>query len=66
MILFAISMFANLFIFQNREFFNTAADEMQDGASWHYVGPQDLDPTAKALPLEGGDGEKYILWKLKK
>ncbi len=66
MILFAVSMFTNLFLFHNREFFDTALDEMQDGASWHYVGPQDLDPTAKSLPLEGGDGKKYILWKLKK
>ena len=46
---------------------------MQDGASWHYVGPSDLDPTALSIPLQCIDtdtrepcGEKYILFKLKK
>ena len=45
---------------------------MQDGMSWHYVGPSSLDPTALSIPLQCVDtdgepcGEKYILFKLKK
>ena len=42
------------------------------GAEWHQVGPQPLDPTAKAIPAQCIDpetnepcGEPYIIWKLK-
>ena len=42
------------------------------GAEWHQVGPQALDPTAKAIPAQCIDpetnepcGEPYIIWKLK-
>ena len=54
------------FYVDNREFFDLASKEMQDGARWQYVGPRPTDPTAKSLPLEGNDGEKFILFKLEK
>jgi len=54
------------FYIDNREFFDTAIEEMSSGASWEYTGPRPLDPTAKSLPLAGNDGEKFILFKLKK
>jgi hypothetical protein len=54
------------FFVDNREFFDLASKEMQDGASWEYVGPRPTDPSAKSLPLVGLDGEKYIIFKLKK
>ena len=55
-----------------KEFFKTAFEEMEQGAKWHYVGMQSLDPTAKAIPgrLCEPDtdtcGAPYIIWKLKK
>ena len=72
MIFSVLSLVVQLFIADNREFLIKANDQMQDGASWHYVGPSDLDPTALSIPLQciGMDGEpcgeKYILFKLKK
>ena len=45
---------------------------MKDGAEWHYVGPQSLDPTSKSIPAQVCDpetnvcDEPYIVWKLKK
>ena len=45
---------------------------MEQGAEWHYVGHQKIDPNAKAIPMQCVDqsgkpcGEKFILWKLKK
>ena len=66
-----ITHLLQLFIADNKDFLITAFDQMQDGASWEYVGPRDLDPTAKAIPLQcmNGDtpcGEPYIIYKLKK
>ena len=55
-----------MFYVDNKEFFDTAVQEMSSGASWEYTGPRPLDPTAKSLPLAGNDGEKFILFKLEK
>ncbi len=72
MIFSALSLVVQLFIADNREFLIKASEQMQDGMSWHYVGPSDLDPTALSIPLQCVDtdgepcGEKYILFKLKK
>ena len=72
MIFSALSLVVQLFIADNREFLIKANNQMQDGASWHYVGPSDLDPTSLSIPLQciGMDGEpcgeKYILFKLQK
>ena len=55
-----------MFYVDNREFFDLASKEMQDGASWEYVGPRPTDPASRSIPLQGLDGEKFILFKLKK
>ncbi len=54
----------------NYEFFHQVNKEIDQGAVWYYVGPQDLDPRAKSLPLQNvRDGEPvgkpFILWKLR-
>ena len=70
-------MFAILFIpvftffVENKDFFDTAFEQMEDGAEWHYVGPQKPDPKVKAISgrickSNGECGEYYIMWKLKK
>ena len=66
-----IAGFLGLFYADNAEFFDTATKQMKQGAEWHYVGPQALDPTAKSIPGQicdddGTCGEPYIIWKLKK
>jgi hypothetical protein len=62
-------LFSSLFIEENREFFDQAIKEMKQGAEWHYVGQQELDPTAKSIPGricdDDGCSAPYILWKLK-
>ena len=55
-----------MFYVDNKEFFDLASKEMQDGASWEYVGPRPTDPASRSIALEGLDGEKFILFKLKK
>ena len=57
---------STVFVADNEEFFDTAIEQMKDGAEWHYVGPQALDPTAKSIPGQVDDHEPYIIWKLKK
>tara|TARA_R100000963_G_C4598449_1_gene73070 strand:+ start:338 stop:547 length:210 start_codon:yes stop_codon:yes gene_type:complete len=66
MIFAAFMVMKIAFYIQNKEYFDLAAEQMQDGASWEYTGPRPTDPSAKSLPLVGLDGEKYIIFKLKK
>tara|TARA_R100001594_G_scaffold150540_1_gene212265 strand:- start:2020 stop:2232 length:213 start_codon:yes stop_codon:yes gene_type:complete len=60
-----------VFLVESKDFLETAVDEMQKGATWHYVGKRDPDPTAKAITGRicdpGTDicGKPYILFKLK-
>ena len=55
----------------NADFFKQAAEEREQGYTWHYTGKQALDPRSKAIPIQCMDGDKpcgepFILWKLKK
>ena len=61
-----------VFLVESKDFLETAVDEMQQGATWHYVGRQPLDPTAKSVAGRICEtqtnvcSDPYILWKLKK
>jgi hypothetical protein len=61
-----------LFIADNHDFLREAREQIEQGATWHYVGHQTIDPKAKSIPLQCVDqsgkpcGEKFILWKLKR
>ena len=67
-----ILLISALFVADNREFLKKARKQIDQGARWHYVGHQKIDPNAKAIPIQCVDhlgkpcGEKFILWKLKK
>ena len=61
-----LTLIGNLLFSENKEFFDTAEKEYQEGARWHYVGPQDLDPNSKSLPFQVENGKPYIIFKLKK
>jgi hypothetical protein len=55
----------------HHEFFYTVGKELDQGAKWHYVGRQPVDPNAKSLPMQwtvngNNIGEPFIAWKLKK
>ena len=68
---FALFSLASVLYSENTEFFERAIKEMGQGAEWHYVGRQPLDPTALAIPgricddITGKCSEPYIMWKLK-
>ena len=66
MIFAAFMVMKIAFYIQNKEYFDLAAEQMQDGASWEYTGPRPTDPTSLSIPLQGPDGEPYILFKLEK
>ncbi len=67
-----ILLISALFVADNHEFLKEAKEQMEQGAEWHYVGHQKIDPNAKAISMQCVDqsgkpcGEKFILWKLKK
>ena len=58
--------FLALFYADNQEFMDTAREQMKQGYEWDYVGPQELESTAKSIPLQVDSYEPYILFKLKK
>ena len=61
-----MTIFTTTFVVNNSEFLDTANKEINEGATWHYIGKQSLDPTAKSITLQMSDEEPYILFKLKK
>jgi len=63
-----VMSFGGLFIADNKEFFDTAEEQINQGAEWHYVGKSPLDPNSKSIPAQmctDGCDKPYILWKLK-
>ena len=50
-----------LFFTSNEEFFKQVEKDRAEGAVWHHVGKQPLDPNAKQIDIDG-----HIYWKLKK
>ena len=61
-----MALFGGLFYSDNAEFFDTASKQTSDGAKWHWVGKQPVNPEAKSIPLQVEGGDPYILWRLKK
>tara|TARA_R110002096_G_scaffold122129_2_gene264392 strand:+ start:1348 stop:1563 length:216 start_codon:yes stop_codon:yes gene_type:complete len=64
-----VMSFGSLFVADNKGFLDTAQEQINQGAEWHYVGKSPLDPNAQSIPLQicndDGCDEPYILWKLK-
>ena len=61
-----VMSFGGLFIADNKEFLDTAEEQIKQGAEWHYVGKSPLDPNAKAIQMcDDVCDEPYIMWKLK-
>ena len=58
--------FLALFYVDNQEFMDTAREQMKQGYEWNYVGPQELDSTAKSIPLQVGEDHPFVIFKLKK
>ena len=66
MIVIVVIVFSTLFITDNQEFFNKAEQDIKDGYTQHYVGPQPVDSKALSIPLETEGYQPHILFKLKK
>lgn len=54
-----------LFSASESTFIETSNNQLAEGYSWNYVGKQTPSGTP-ALVAEGGNGEKYILFRLEK
>lgn len=63
--IFALSLFATLFVYDNKEFFVTVEQNAKDGMSWEYVGKQ--DPNGQpAITVKDFQGNDVIFWKMTK
>ena len=51
-----------LTILGNQDYFDQVKKDLDQGATWHYVGQQEIDPNAKSITID----DTHILWKLKK
>ena len=61
-----IPIFFGVFYLDNEEFFDTASEQLEDGYTWHYVGPTDANPELPSLPLQVEGHHPFVLYLLKK
>jgi len=59
-------VFGGAFYAGNKDFFDTASRQVNDGYSWHYIGDKRADMKVPSLPLQVDGFEPYVIWKLKK
>lgn len=60
----AIVIISGLWFADNSEFVNTAREQQEAGATWHYVGWQDHEEGLPAITMKTDSAEK-VIWKLK-
>ena len=61
-----IPLFFGVFYFDNEEFFDTASEQLEDGYTWHYVGPTNANPELPSLTLQVEPDHPFVLYLLKK
>ena len=61
-----IPIFFGVFYLDNQEFFDTASEQLEDGYTWHYVGPTDANPELPSLTLQVEPDHPFVLYLLKK
>ena len=61
-----IPIFFGVFYLNNEEFFATAYEQLEDGYTWHYVGPTDANPELPSLTLQVEPDHPFVLYLLKK
>ena len=61
-----IPLFFGVFYFNNEEFFDTASEQLEDGYTWHYVGPTKAGLERPSLPLQVEEDHPFVIFKLKK
>ena len=69
MVMFALIIplvFGGVFYSGNKDFFDTASRQVNDGYNWHYIGYKKADTRVPSLPLQVDGFEPYVIWKLKK
>ena len=61
-----IPLFFGVFYLDNKEFFDTASEQLEDGYVWHYVGPTNADLELPSLTLQVEGYHPFVLYLLKK
>ena len=61
-----IPLFFGVFYFDNEEFFDTASEQIEDGYTWHYVGPTKPNPELPSITLQVEEDHPFVLYLLKK
>ena len=62
----ALMLFTTLFAVDNKVFFETVEQNINDGLSWHYVGKSDPDGQPAITVRNEQTGEEFIYFKMKK
>ena len=61
--IFALTLFAALFVHDNKEFFDTVEQNRKDGMSWHYVGKQ-LPGDNPAITVKDVDNNDVVYFRM--
>ena len=59
-------VFGGAFYSGNKDFFDTASRQVDNGYDWKYVGHKKADMKVPSLSLQVDGYEPYVIWKLKK
>ena len=62
----ALMLFTTLFAVDNKVFFETVEQNINDGLSWHYVGKSDPDGQLSITMRNEQTGEHFIYFKIQK
>ena len=54
------------YVDKNKEFFDTASEQLDRGYTWDYVGYTEDDDSVPSLPLQVNPFKPYYLFQLKK
>ena len=60
----AIVLISGLWFADNSEFVNTANEQQEAGATWHWVGWQEHEAGLPAITIDANNNS-HIVWKLK-
>ena len=61
-----IPLFFGVFYLDNEEFFDIASEQIEDGYTWHYVGPTKPNPELPSITLQVEEDHPFVLYLLKK
>jgi hypothetical protein len=59
-------IFGSTFYAGNKDFFDTASKQIEEGYNWQYIGYKKANKEMPSLMIQVDGHDPYVLWKLRK